>query len=1146
MENLSHKVDVENNLGTDQKIAIAKLQNEITERDKENRNLETNMHKLQNALDIQSKDLELEQAHNDELSNHLKEIAVKNRKYITRNRDLKSECKRLKAVAKDVNTKLIYSEDDNNELRSKFATVGEQMEVMLATESQSTSETIHSLQNKLQQMRNKHADKIKTHKQLEKSLKLELANSIEQLENGRRTTSTLTDQNSKLTAELETTVARLEAAMTANKSLKRDLQIEEEKEIIAKNSAGDFSISSQQQQQHYEERLEDRVRAATIETEAKTTAALREKYEKYELEAQSKYQDMVARMEASYKDLADLRKAENEAAIEKHKRFEAEYVLKTEHAAAVEVAVAKAREARDEQNDIETKLQIDQVKDMCENERKHEVNILQQTVDDHRTAIEKLNEQIQQSEENLQAAKHETQVKIAEIQSESENRRLLADHLEEANMNLARLALLIKTSEEEKAELKRTMDDLKTQLENSAASLDETTAAKSSAENEVQSLINKLQATDGLLAERDATIKNLEINNSKLEERIESGQKRIEDREARVRKLEEEAKSVAEMNIKMREVDVDRAREDMVKVTDWQAKMETSNQEHARQMAESSNKILSLEVDVTKMQSDIATKEAKISELVEKISDQKSQIDDLTRSLEQQSSQQQVLLKEEKTIEKSLKKSSKSIFGVQRVMDRKLVPLKIELDNAKKSIKEEMESFSVDFIKIVKQIHNKWAETSKVQTRRLSMTFEKSMADMRINLGAEKEKGISKVLQEEIRKRESEVGDKNDEIEELNEVIRGLRDRLDSQREENELKRERLNTEAMEHLHNTDKIVKEKEKLELLNDQLTKRVKILEEANGELKLKFEASLDKDEQDRAKFDHVAGRLNTLVVLLEADLRLGGAVESMLLSDDESKFREGMREMQNKWREEVERAKKEIEGPLLDQIQELKDTNRGIVSELGLTGESKNLAEARIKECEVDIRKLEEQNNLLNAEVDTLREKSEYCDDLEKSRGEISMVAELQKIEAESRLTSLTQEVTNIKRAKSEELAEADRITSKKLFEAGEAFQKKVKKISDEKNAAVADVEERLTKERRKARELSERIHEITIKHHKEISEMQMRIHVLQNSSERNLLKLSSFKHETEEFCEKEESRESSDHNANNAGDKRNTSVEELLD
>ena len=92
--------------------------------------------------------------------------------------------------------------------------------------------------------------------------------------------------------------------------------------------------------------MEDRVRAAQIETEAKTTALMREKYEKFELEAQTKYQDMVARMESSYQDLADLRKAENEAAIEKHKRFEAEYILNSEHASKVEVAVAKAREVR--------------------------------------------------------------------------------------------------------------------------------------------------------------------------------------------------------------------------------------------------------------------------------------------------------------------------------------------------------------------------------------------------------------------------------------------------------------------------------------------------------------------------------------------------------------------------------------------------------------------------------------------------------------------------------------------------------------------------------------------------------------------------------------------------------------------------------
>ena len=137
----------------------------------------------------------------------------------------------MKHITKETSTKLIFSEDDNNELRAKFATVGEQMEVMLATEAKDTNESIFALQSKLQSMRKKSVEKLKSCKQVEKSLKLELSNALDQLESGRRTTTTLAEQNQKLTSEVETTSARLSAAMMEAKSLRKDLRIEEKMEV---------------------------------------------------------------------------------------------------------------------------------------------------------------------------------------------------------------------------------------------------------------------------------------------------------------------------------------------------------------------------------------------------------------------------------------------------------------------------------------------------------------------------------------------------------------------------------------------------------------------------------------------------------------------------------------------------------------------------------------------------------------------------------------------------------------------------------------------------------------------------------------------------------------------------------------------------
>ena len=81
-------------------------------------------------------------------------------------------------------------------------------------------------------------------------------------------------------------------------------------------------------QNQFSERLELEIRSTSIEVEAKTKEAMRAKYEKFELDSQNKYQTMTSRMQKEYQDLADVRKAENEASIEKHKRFETEYVLK--------------------------------------------------------------------------------------------------------------------------------------------------------------------------------------------------------------------------------------------------------------------------------------------------------------------------------------------------------------------------------------------------------------------------------------------------------------------------------------------------------------------------------------------------------------------------------------------------------------------------------------------------------------------------------------------------------------------------------------------------------------------------------------------------------------------------------------------------
>ena len=164
---------------------------------------------------------------------------------------------------------------------------------------------------------------------------------------------------------------------------------------------------------------------------------------------------------------------------------------------------------------------------------------------------------------------------------------------------------------------------------------------------------------------------------------------------------------------------------------------------------------------------------------------------------------------------------------------------------------------------------------------------------------------------------------------------------------------------------------------------------------------------------------------MVVLLETDFKLGEKIEKMLLSTVDDEFRSGLRALQRMWQEEVERVEKACEEPLKLKIEELVDECKVVVMELGLTADAKALAENRIVECESDLKMLESKNNNLTAEVDTLREKSDYCDDVERSRSEISMIAELQKIENDSRTSSLNLELSNLKRSAKDGVVECER-------------------------------------------------------------------------------------------------------------------------
>ena len=138
---------------------------------------------------------------------------------------------------------------------------------------------------------------------------------------------------------------------------------------------------------------------------------------------------------------------------------------------------------------------------------------------------------------------------------------------------------------------------------------------------------------------------------------------------------------------------------------------------------------------------------------------------------------------EENQLKMAVTRKQKAILSVQRLVDRKLVPLKHDLRNLKVSVGSDLESFGKDVYNIVKAVHEKWGEKNKVVTRRLSQHFDKELFNLRKNYEAEKQANVSDLIQEEVTKRETLGHEKDDEIRELNEELKELRLELQNKTE---------------------------------------------------------------------------------------------------------------------------------------------------------------------------------------------------------------------------------------------------------------------------------------------------------------------------------------------------------------------------
>jgi len=78
----------------------------------------------------------------------------------------------------------------------------------------------------------------------------------------------------------------------------------------------------------------------------------------------------------------------------------------------------------------------------------------------------------------------------------------------------------------------------------------------------------------------------------------------------------------------------------------------------------------------------------------------------------------------------------------------------------------------------VKDVHEKWGQTNKIKTRRLSQNFDKELFSLKENYEKTKVENTSEGIRAEVEKREQLVTEKDDEIRVLNDELKELRDTL--------------------------------------------------------------------------------------------------------------------------------------------------------------------------------------------------------------------------------------------------------------------------------------------------------------------------------------------------------------------------------
>jgi len=301
---------------------------------------------------------------------------------------------------------------------------------------------------------------------------------------------------------------------------------------------------------------------------------------------------------------------------------------------------------------------------------------------------------------------------------EKRARQLLGEHLEEGNMNVSRLAALLRKAEEEKGGLNETIASLKEKKK--VMEEDKTKALELVRKMEEESIESERSINDHKLKMKDLenssqnavdSIEGLKSELSDLEKKLEQTRNLLES-------AEKQKSDAVERDYKMKEELMSKGNDHSAAMSEMKAKMEELERN-------SKSDVDKFKDGVRDMELKLVQKDGEVEKLREKCKGLEEIEAVLTKQAEERDSRVEDLEKtiaylkgEEKEMGKNLNAKQKSVRELQRLVDRKLVPIKLDLQQLRVQVGAELESFGKDTYDIVKRVHEKWGEKNKVVTRR--------------------------------------------------------------------------------------------------------------------------------------------------------------------------------------------------------------------------------------------------------------------------------------------------------------------------------------------------------------------------------------------------------------------------------------------